>query len=83
MRFVRHLAEDTVRDVVIPAPVRCPLGNSELIHIVTIQLASQHFRSGVNFAGTFDKVATPAVKLNLLNFAFGRAVGHDGDKRQA
>jgi hypothetical protein len=83
MRLVGHLAENTVGNIVIAAPVGRPLGEGELIHIVAVQLAGQHFGGGVDFAGAFHKVAASAVKLDLFDFAFCGAGGHHGDKRQA
>ena len=83
MRFVGHLAENTVGNVVIPAPVRCALGEGELVHIVAVQLTGQHFGGGVDFAGAFHKVAATAVKFDLFDFAFCGAGGHHRNKRQA
>lgn len=78
-----HLAENTVRYIVIATPVGCTLGEGELVHIVAVQLTGQHFRGGVNFAGAFYKVAASAIKFDLFDFAFRGAGGHHGDKRQA
>jgi hypothetical protein len=38
---VGHLAENTVGNIVIAAPVRRPFGEGKLIHIMAVQLASQ------------------------------------------
>jgi hypothetical protein len=77
-----HLPENAVGNIVIAAPVRRPFSEGKLIHIMAVQLASQSFGGGIDFAGALDKVTASAVKLNLLNFAFCRTGRHDGDKRQ-
>ena len=83
MRLMGHLAENAVRNVIIAAPVGGAFGEGELVHIVTIQLAGQHFGGRIDFAGTVHKVAASAVKFDLFNFTFRRAGGHHGDKREA
>lgn len=77
-----HLAENTVRNVIIAPPVGGALGEGELVHIMAIQFAGQHFGGRIDFAGAFHKVAASAVKFDLFDFTFRRAGGHDGDKRQ-
>ena len=82
MRLVGHLAVNAVRNVIIAAPVGGALGEGELVHIVTIQFAGQHFGGRIDFAGAFHKVAASAVKFDLFDFTFRRAGRHHGDKRQ-
>ena len=77
-----HLAENTVGDIVIAAPVGGPLGEGKLIHIVAVQFTRQRFGSRVDFAGALHKMAASAVELDLFDFASGGAGGHHGDKRQ-
>lgn len=83
VRLVSHLAENAVGDIVITAPVGGALSEGELIHIVAIQLARQHFRSSVDFAGVVDEMTPSAIKLNLFDFTLCRPGGHHGNKRQA
>ena len=77
-----HLAEDTVGDVVVTAPVGGALGVGELIHIVAVQLTGQFFRRSINFTGALHEMAAAAVKLNLFDFSFCGAGRHDGDEWQ-
>ncbi len=72
MRLMGHLAENAVRNI-IAAPVGGAFGEGELVHIVTIQLAGQHFGGRIDFAGAVHKVAASAVKFDLFNFTFRRA----------
>ncbi len=76
------LAENTVGDIVVAAPVGGPLGEGKLIHIMAVQLAGQRFGSRVDFAGALHKMAASAVELNLFDFASGGAGRHHSDKRQ-
>ncbi|EHM48633.1 hypothetical protein HMPREF0880_02330 [Yokenella regensburgei ATCC 43003] len=50
---------------------------------MAVQLAGEHFRRFVDFAGALHEVAAAAVKFNLFDFAFCRAGWHYRDKRQA
>ena len=76
-----HLAENTVGNIVVTAPVCRTFGVGELVHIMAIQLTLQHFGGRVNFACALYEMAAATVKFNLLYFPFGGAGGHDGNKR--
>ena len=78
-----HLAENTVGDIVVAAPVGGPLGEGKLIHIMAVQLAGQRFGSRVDFAGALHKMAASAVELDLFDFASGGAGGHKRQPQQA
>ncbi|MNC21391.1 hypothetical protein D3C75_693700 [compost metagenome] len=77
-----HLAENTVGNVIIAAPVGGTFSVSKLVHIMAVQFALQHFRCGIDFTRALHEMATTTIKLDLFHFAFCGAGWHDCDKRQ-
>src|SRR5690606_34609578 len=77
MFFQLHLAEDTLRDVVVSTPVGGYTSVGELVHVVTVGFMCELVGSIVNITGILYKVAFAAVKRNGVDLRLGGAGRHN------
>ena len=78
-----HLFEDRLGNIVVAAPVRGALGESELVHIVAARLLGEALRSRINFARAVDEMAATAVEFDSGDFFGRRGFRHDGNELKA
>src|SRR5690606_19113580 len=78
-----QLTEHALGDVVVAAPVGGPLGERELVQVVTAALRRQSARLGRDLRCQRDEVAAAAVELDEVDLLLARRPGHDRHERQA
>ena len=81
--FLLHLAEDTLGDVVVATPVRCPFCIGELVQKMAVERFRKADRFLVHLRAVVDKVATSAIELDQPDLAGRCRCRHDSNKRYA
>ncbi len=77
-----ELPEQALGDVVVTAPVGRPLGKSELVHEMPVDLAGQSLAFLTDHAGVVHVMAGTTIELNLRAFLPRGLPRHDGDEGQ-
>jgi hypothetical protein len=81
--LVSHLLEDRLGDVVVAAPVRGPLGERELVEVVTGRRVGDGPRRVVYGGRVVDEVTGSALALDEGDLLGAGRPGHHRDERQS
>src|SRR4051794_39774508 len=67
MLLASHLAEDGFSDVVVAAPIRCPLSVGELVHVMAAEFSREPSALGIHFGCAVQEVTLSPIEGDLRN----------------